>query len=86
MHAVCMQRWLATSKPPAGVASHGLATCKGWPTTARPPARGGQPARGCHPLAEAAALVAGVAALWQGSCWSQRAAVAYAGAAAVATQ
>ncbi|RWV77232.1 hypothetical protein GW17_00061966 [Ensete ventricosum] len=40
MHAVCMQRWLATARPPVGVAGHGLATCKGRPTAARPPARG----------------------------------------------
>ncbi|RWW48126.1 hypothetical protein BHE74_00045826 [Ensete ventricosum] len=31
MHAVCMQRWLATARPPTGATSHGLATCKGWP-------------------------------------------------------
>ncbi|RWW39106.1 hypothetical protein BHE74_00055588 [Ensete ventricosum] len=29
MHAVCMQRWLATARPPVGAADHGLATCKG---------------------------------------------------------
>ncbi|RWV80555.1 hypothetical protein GW17_00058157 [Ensete ventricosum] len=43
MHAVCMQRWLAMARPPAGATGHGLATCKGRPTAARPPARGDHP-------------------------------------------
>ncbi|RWW39347.1 hypothetical protein BHE74_00055327 [Ensete ventricosum] len=51
--AVCMQRWLATAKPPARVVGHGLATCNGQKAAARPPTRGGrpqgqQPARGDH--------------------------------------
>ncbi|RRT50162.1 hypothetical protein B296_00026299 [Ensete ventricosum] len=41
MHAVCIQRWLATTRPPAGVAGHGLATYKGWPTAAKAPLQGG---------------------------------------------
>ncbi|RZR74884.1 hypothetical protein BHM03_00045504 [Ensete ventricosum] len=40
MHVVCMQRWLAMARPPAGAVNHGLATCNGRPATARPPARG----------------------------------------------
>ncbi|RZS14377.1 hypothetical protein BHM03_00046059 [Ensete ventricosum] len=46
MHAVYMQRWLATARPPVGMAGHGLATCRG-----RPPAGTAecdQPARGCR--------------------------------------
>ncbi|RWW03390.1 hypothetical protein GW17_00033456 [Ensete ventricosum] len=43
MHAVCIQRWVATANPPAGVAGHGRATCKGLSPAARPPARGGHP-------------------------------------------
>ncbi|RWW61973.1 hypothetical protein BHE74_00030927 [Ensete ventricosum] len=39
MHVVCMQRWLATARPPTGAVGHGLATCKGRPAVARPPAR-----------------------------------------------
>ncbi|RRT83928.1 hypothetical protein B296_00011433 [Ensete ventricosum] len=31
MHANCIQRWLATARPPTGATSHGLATCKGRP-------------------------------------------------------
>ncbi|RWV83548.1 hypothetical protein GW17_00054823 [Ensete ventricosum] len=50
MHAVCMQRWLATARPLAGAVGHGLATCKGQPTAARHPARGG------HPRARSAAV------------------------------
>ncbi|RZS24785.1 hypothetical protein BHM03_00057894 [Ensete ventricosum] len=41
MHAVCMQRWLATARAPAGAAGYGLATCKGWPATAKAPLQGG---------------------------------------------
>ncbi|RZS27680.1 hypothetical protein BHM03_00061197 [Ensete ventricosum] len=83
MHDVCMQRWLAKAKPPAGANSHGLATCKGRPTMARPPARGCRP-RPALPPAGAAMSVAGVAAPWQGSCRPQRVAVACVGAAAAA--
>ncbi|RZS01032.1 hypothetical protein BHM03_00030830 [Ensete ventricosum] len=43
MHGVCMQRWLATVRPPTGVAGHGLAIYKGRPATARPSVRGGHP-------------------------------------------
>ncbi|RWV79773.1 hypothetical protein GW17_00059042 [Ensete ventricosum] len=54
-----MQRWLATARPPAGAAGHGLATYKGWSATTRPLARsdrpqGQQPARGGHPRARLA--------------------------------
>ncbi|RRT73451.1 hypothetical protein B296_00006597 [Ensete ventricosum] len=34
MHVVCMQRWLATARPPAGVVGCNLATYKGRPTVA----------------------------------------------------
>ncbi|RWV94562.1 hypothetical protein GW17_00042884 [Ensete ventricosum] len=64
MHVVCMQRWLAMARPPAGVVGQDLANCKGRSVVARPaaPARGdacGQkrrprgssavPARECRP-------------------------------------
>ncbi|RRT52863.1 hypothetical protein B296_00015519 [Ensete ventricosum] len=85
MHAVSMQRWLATTRPCAGVAGHGLATCKGRSATARPPARAGHP-RPALPPAGATVPVAGVADPWQGDCRLQRAAAAYAGAAVATTQ
>ncbi|RWV88375.1 hypothetical protein GW17_00049539 [Ensete ventricosum] len=31
MHTVCIQKWLATARSPAGEAGHGLATYKGRP-------------------------------------------------------
>ncbi|RWW54940.1 hypothetical protein BHE74_00038448 [Ensete ventricosum] len=34
MHAVYMQRWLATTKPPIWATGHGLATCKWRPAAA----------------------------------------------------
>ncbi|RWW35567.1 hypothetical protein BHE74_00059488, partial [Ensete ventricosum] len=40
--------WLATSKPPIGAVGLGLATYKGRPITARPPARGGRAATRRH--------------------------------------
>ncbi|RWV82527.1 hypothetical protein GW17_00055972 [Ensete ventricosum] len=49
MHVVCMQRWLATARPPVGAADHGLATCIGRLAAATcghgqlRPARKGQP-------------------------------------------
>ncbi|RWV86894.1 hypothetical protein GW17_00051166 [Ensete ventricosum] len=60
MHVVCMQRWLATARPPARAVDHGMATCKVRLAAARPPTRGGrpqgqQPARGDHPWARPAA-------------------------------
>ncbi|RWV83072.1 hypothetical protein GW17_00055370 [Ensete ventricosum] len=60
MHAVCMQRWMAMAKPPAGAVGHSLATCKGRSAVARPLARGDrpqeqQPARGGHLRARSAA-------------------------------
>ncbi|RWW24013.1 hypothetical protein GW17_00011710 [Ensete ventricosum] len=70
MHVVCMQRWLATARPPAVAASHGLATYKGRPAAAKAPLQGGgrpqgqQPARGCRP--RTALPPAGMAAPWQG--------------------
>ncbi|RWV96171.1 hypothetical protein GW17_00041134 [Ensete ventricosum] len=42
MQAVCMQRWLAMTRPLAGATGHGLATCKGRPAMAWLPARGGR--------------------------------------------
>ncbi|RZR95501.1 hypothetical protein BHM03_00024358 [Ensete ventricosum] len=65
MHAVCMQRCLATAKPTAGATSHGQVTCKGRPPAGaearkgRPPAGTvgcGQPCRqqGWPPLGRAA--------------------------------
>ncbi|RZS28750.1 hypothetical protein BHM03_00062387 [Ensete ventricosum] len=56
MPVVYMQRWLATARPPIGAVGHGLATCKGRPAAARPPAmgcrlQGQQPTRGGHPRA-----------------------------------
>ncbi|RRT31412.1 hypothetical protein B296_00052686 [Ensete ventricosum] len=41
MHAVCMQRWLATARPPAGTVGHGLATYKWRSITAKAPLHGG---------------------------------------------
>ncbi|RWV78243.1 hypothetical protein GW17_00060818 [Ensete ventricosum] len=49
MHAVCMQRWLATARPPIGAADHGLATCKEWPTAAKAPLQGAAARRGSSP-------------------------------------
>ncbi|RWW22940.1 hypothetical protein GW17_00012833 [Ensete ventricosum] len=43
IHAVCMQRWLATARPPAGAIDRGLATYKGLPPTGT--ADCGQPCR-----------------------------------------
>ncbi|RWV84472.1 hypothetical protein GW17_00053809 [Ensete ventricosum] len=54
MHAVCMQRWLATAKPSIGAVGHGLATCKGQSTTAKAPLQGGSRLRP-SPLQGAAA-------------------------------
>ncbi|RZR99335.1 hypothetical protein BHM03_00028854 [Ensete ventricosum] len=105
MHAVCMQRWLATARPPVGAADHGLATCKGRlpaGATARRgnnpqgvatcghdqlrPARKGQPTSASPTASRGAALVAGVAAPWQGDYRPQRVAAACAGATAATTQ
>ncbi|RRT62370.1 hypothetical protein B296_00040197, partial [Ensete ventricosum] len=41
MHVVFMQRWLATTRPPAGAGDHGLATCKGRPAAPKAPQQGG---------------------------------------------
>ncbi|RWW03529.1 hypothetical protein GW17_00033309 [Ensete ventricosum] len=54
MHIVCMQKWLATAKPPAWAAGHGLATCKGRPAMVKAPMQGGDRLRPC-PLQGAAA-------------------------------
>ncbi|RZS23307.1 hypothetical protein BHM03_00056209 [Ensete ventricosum] len=43
MHTVCIQRWLATARPPTRVTGHGLATYKGRPAVAKLPTRGGHP-------------------------------------------
>ncbi|RRT50754.1 hypothetical protein B296_00005601 [Ensete ventricosum] len=88
IHAVYMQRWLATGQSPIGAAAH-----KG-----QPPAgtigydqpvgaiANGQPARSCHPcialsLVGVVAPTAGVAAAWQGGCRPQRVTAACAGVA-----
>ncbi|RWW41928.1 hypothetical protein BHE74_00052554 [Ensete ventricosum] len=89
MHAVCMQRWLATARPPVVAASHGLATYKGRPVAAKAPLQGGgrpqgqQLARGCRP--RTALPPAGVVAPWQGDCRPQRVAIARVGAAVMTT-
>ncbi|RZS19746.1 hypothetical protein BHM03_00052179 [Ensete ventricosum] len=54
MHAVCMQRWLATARPPIGAVGHGLATCKGRPP-ARAAARKGASRQGLPPASSPAA-------------------------------
>ncbi|RZS14351.1 hypothetical protein BHM03_00046032 [Ensete ventricosum] len=41
MHVVFMQRLLATARPPAGAADHGLAACKGRLVAAKAPQQGG---------------------------------------------
>ncbi|RWV77006.1 hypothetical protein GW17_00062227 [Ensete ventricosum] len=53
MHAVCMQRWLAMARPPAGAVGHGQATCKGWSAVAKAPLQGAA-ARGGSSLQGAA--------------------------------
>ncbi|RWV83065.1 hypothetical protein GW17_00055378 [Ensete ventricosum] len=49
IHAVCMQRWLATAKPLARAVGHGLATCKGWATVPKAPLQGAIVRRGSSP-------------------------------------
>ncbi|RWV83346.1 hypothetical protein GW17_00055053 [Ensete ventricosum] len=74
MHAVCMQRWLTTARPPAGAAGHGLATCKGrsagLPPEASPAAnRGGSTdRRGGRPLAWRLPTAKGRSAYRRGGC------------------
>ncbi|RWV95353.1 hypothetical protein GW17_00042028 [Ensete ventricosum] len=53
MHVVCMQMWLAATKPLAGAVGHGLATYKGRPATARP--LGAAARKGLLPVASPAA-------------------------------
>ncbi|RRT50849.1 hypothetical protein B296_00041375 [Ensete ventricosum] len=75
MHAVCMQRWLATTSPPVGATDHGLATCKGRPArkgllpAASPIASrgGGSGRRGGHPLAGRLSAAKGSHRLCRGS-------------------
>ncbi|RRT69176.1 hypothetical protein B296_00001940, partial [Ensete ventricosum] len=43
MQAVCMQRWLAMTRPLVGATGLGLATCKGRPAAAKPPVWGDRP-------------------------------------------
>ncbi|RWV81652.1 hypothetical protein GW17_00056904 [Ensete ventricosum] len=65
MHVVCMQRWLATAKPPAGVADCGQAPCKGLPPVGAI-ARKGRPPTGMAGYGQpAAASPQGVAARGQ---------------------
>ncbi|RWV85211.1 hypothetical protein GW17_00053012 [Ensete ventricosum] len=60
MHVVCMQRWLAMARPPAGATGYSQGPpARGRPAAARPPARGDrpqgqQPAWGSHPRARPA--------------------------------
>ncbi|RZS09668.1 hypothetical protein BHM03_00040785 [Ensete ventricosum] len=81
-------------RPPAGVADHKWATGYGcgahrkaaYGQRHRPlPTRKGLPPKPALPPARATAPATGVAAPWQGGCQRARAAVACAGAAAMAT-
>ncbi|RWV78788.1 hypothetical protein GW17_00060194 [Ensete ventricosum] len=87
MHVVCMQRWLATARPSTGAAGHSLAT-----SARGDRSQGQQPTRGGHLRAQqgAASPTAsrghGASRRAAAGCWLQRAVVAYARAATVATQ
>ncbi|RWW43348.1 hypothetical protein BHE74_00051007 [Ensete ventricosum] len=63
MHAVCIQRWLATARPLAGATDHGLATYKGWPAAAKAPQQGGDRLRPGHLHGAASPVVIRVASL-----------------------
>ncbi|RWV77459.1 hypothetical protein GW17_00061708, partial [Ensete ventricosum] len=63
MHVICMQRWLAKARPPAGVVCHGLATIRDgrpWPG----PLQGAAARRGSCPQ--------GVATRGHGRLWPAR--------------